>query len=358
MKRKDFLRVKPAVALGQTLIASASDHDIWDAAVTPMVRAMLGSGIEKGFTRIGETTDGLFPGDEVSNLNGWSCGTNNKAVRFPYLATYYRTAGGAFIVKRDAVKVKAFAWYGDVLKGKPGELIFSFGLRDRRYDGTPRANDTALLDFPYDEQVNLPLIINGKQLDATSLETSLYSYLPGTGIKKACGNAALEDFVAHPYVYAAGDPDEFLRLFWIAWEGERYPGQVSVPIPDVGKAAHAAFEKVANRCGYDFLETAPSHLHVYGWNCAKGYVANDKAHEATIKAFQSEVEKLKRSGLKLSRVQEAWLFVLQSIPAEKIPAHFNFGGLLWPQNNVDQNNLWLYKPLTEKARKLLSSSVS
>jgi len=38
-----------------------------------------------------------------------------------HVGNYYRTANGAFIIKRDHVKIKAFGWFGDVLGGKPGE---------------------------------------------------------------------------------------------------------------------------------------------------------------------------------------------------------------------------------------------
>lgn len=350
MKRATFLPVARA-ELMPTPIAMASDAAIWKHAVTPMVRALLGP-IGKGFTRHCETTEGLFSGDETSNLNGWSKAGDqgeSKSVRLPYQATYYRTGNGAFIVKRDAVKIKAFGWYGDVLSGKPGELIFSFGLRDRRYDGTPRANDTALLDYPYDEPQNIPLLIDGKQLSGTSLETSLYSYLPGTGIAKACGDEVLEDFIARPFTYL-DRPEEFLRLLFVAWNTGRYPGQVAVPIYDVGKQAHAAFEAVAKLCRYDFLETAPSHLHVYGWNGAKGYVCSDSRLAARISDFQERAAALK-ARVNLSRLQESWLFVLQSLrPVELIPEPYYLGGPTWPQNNIDQNNLWLYKPLSEKAK--------
>ncbi|MBX3152747.1 hypothetical protein KF728_21495 [Candidatus Obscuribacterales bacterium] len=353
MKRQRFLRTN-ARQLGAAPLASLSDSAIWEVAVSPMVKGFLGSRGE-GFSKVFETTEGLFPGDSLSNLNGWSVNGDETAIRNPVVGHYYRTANGAFIVKRDHVKIKAFAWFGDVLGGKPGELIFSWALRDRRFDGTKRANDTALLDFPYDEWHNAPLLMNGKQLDATSAETSLYSYLPGTGIAKACGDQEFEDFVASPYRYV-DKPDVFLRLFEIAWRSERYPGQVSVPIPDVGKLAHASWDKLATRCGYDFLETAPSHLHVYGWNCAKGYACNNKEQQAVIADFQARAAKLKATGFKLSRLQESWLFVIQSLPAECIPAPLHLGSGKWMQNNIDQNNLWLYKPLSEKAKQLIAQT--
>jgi len=353
MKQGKFLRNRVG-NLGVAPLASLSDSAIWEIAVTPMVKGFLGPRGE-GFSKIFETTEGLFPGDGMSNLNGWSVGGDSSVLRFPVSANYYRTANGAFVVKRDHVKIKAFAWFGDVLNGKPGELIFSSALRDRRFDGTKRGNDSALLDYPYDEPHNAPLVIGGRSLEATSAETSLYSYMPGTGIAKACGDKEFEDFVASPYRYI-DRPEVFLRLFEIAWKSERFPGQVSVPIPDVGKMAHAAWDKLATTCGYDFLETAPSHLHVYGWNCAKGYFCSNPEQAANIADFQKRAAALRASGFKLSRLQESWLFVIQSLPADKIPQPFHLDGGTWPQNNIDQNNLWLYKPLSEKAKQLVAQS--
>lgn len=358
-KAGTFLRMDKGALTG-TPISKISDSAIFKAAVTPMVQALLGPFEGKGFSRVAETTEGLFAGDEVSNINQWTrpAKPGEKSVslvRFPYLANYYRTANGAFVVKRDAVKIKAYGWFGDVLGGKPGELIFSFGLRDRRYDGTPRANDTVLLDFPYDEEVNRPLFIHGRKLEgAMSLETSLYSYLPGTGIAKTCGDDTLEKFVASPYAYL-DRPEEFLRLFQMAWNSGRFPGQVAVPIPDVGKRFHAAVEELANKAGYDFIETAPSHLHVLEWNRAKAYFCSNKEQEESIASFHKKVKDLKASGVSLSRLQESWLYVVQSLrPVELIPQGLFLDGPTWPQNNLDQNNLWLYKPLTAKAQSLLA----
>jgi len=344
-----------ASPIAATAVASISDSTLWNTAVTPMVKGLLGP-LGQSFCQVFETTDGLFDGDQLSNLNGWSVGGNTNVLRFPVVANYYRTTNGLLVVKRDLVKVKVFAWFGDVLSGKSGELIFSWALRDRRYDGTQRANDSALLDYPYDEPVNLPLVIGGRQLQASSAEMSLYSYLPGTGIAKACGDDELEAFVASPFKFL-DRPEDFLRLFQIAWKSQRYPGQVSVPIPDVGKLAHASWDKLATACGYDFLETAPSHLHVYGWNCAKGYVCSDAGQQAVIADFQKRAAALRAKGITLSRLQESWLFVLQSLrPVELIPEHLHLGSGTWLQNNLDQNNLWLYKPLSAKAKQLIGKT--
>jgi hypothetical protein len=350
MKQQRFLR-SAAREIAAAPLASVSDSTLWKTAVTPMVKGLLGP-LGQRFSRVFETTEGLFDGDQMSNLNGWSVDGNSNVLRFPVFANYYRTANGALIVKRDHVKVKVFSWFGDVLGGKPGELIFSWALRDRRFDGTRKANDSGLLDYPYDEPVNLPLVIGGRQLQGSSAETSLYSYLPGTGIAKACGDEDLEAFVASPYKFI-DRPEHFMRLFQIAWKSQRHPGQVSVPIPDVGKLAHASWDTIATACGYDFLETAPSHLHVYGWNCAKGYACSDPAQEATISDFQRRAAELRKQGVTLSRLQESWLFVLQSLPAESVPAPLYLNSGTWPQNNLDQNNLWLFKPLSEKAKKLI-----
>jgi hypothetical protein len=72
--------------------------------------------------------------------------------------------------------------------------------------------------------------------------------------------------------------------------------------------------------------------------------------------FQARAAKLKATGFKLSRLQESWLFVIQSLPAEFIPAPFHLESGKWMQNNIDQNNLWLHKPLSEKAKRLIAQT--
>src|SRR4029453_2670575 len=103
-----------------TPVSHVTDREIWNHLVTPMVRALLGP-IDFASSRIKllETTKGLFPGDDVSNLNDHRLyGGQAGFIRFPYLHSFYKTENGAFIVKRDGAKFEAIVWFGDVLKGR------------------------------------------------------------------------------------------------------------------------------------------------------------------------------------------------------------------------------------------------
>lgn len=179
MARSKFQRVNTLDLLGITPLTRVTDEYIWTELLTPMVRALLGD-IQSGYTTVKETVEGEFPGDRVTNLNNHQLyGGQSGFVRMPYIESVYKTTYGAFVVKRDGVKFKAFGWFGDYLKGK-AELIFMCALRDRRYDGTKRANDTALLDFEFDDpRYNSRLSVNGETLDASACELSAYCFMPG-----------------------------------------------------------------------------------------------------------------------------------------------------------------------------------
>lgn len=332
-----------------TKIAYVTDAEIWRHLVTPMVRSLLGRiDFSKCQSRLVETIAGLFPADEVTNLNDHRMfGGQQGFIRYPYLHNFYPTENGAFIVKRDGVKFEAFAWFGDVFKGR-GELIFKAALRDRRYDGTRKANDTSLVDFPYDDAtLNAPL-----PHDVRSVELSIYGFLPGSRVVAACGDREFDLFVEKPFVFL-DRPQKFLELFKRAWESQRAPGQNAAPIPDVSKLVPPQFEKVATRKGYDFIEVAPSHYHVAMWAVAVGYRFTDAKQAETIRQLSAGIKRLKDSGMKLTRQQESWVCVAQSLPREFIPAGLDLGGPVWPQDNIGPQNLWMNKPLTEKARKVL-----
>jgi hypothetical protein len=343
---KTFDRDAVTQQLGVTPIAFVSDEDIWNI-VTPQTRAFLGK-IVSAESGSKDTTDGLFPGDQVSNLNANVIGGSSKTLRCPYLYTLYMTEHGCFVIKRDGVKIKAMGWVGDVKKGN-AELIYSFALRDRRFDGTARANDCSLLDYPYDHPSHRPLLNLETPSKFSSLETSLYSWLPGTRIGGACGDQEFENFVRNPYTFA-DKPEQFLRLFQRAMKTDRLPGMFAQPIPDVGRTTHKAFDKLANLAGYDFLETAPSHLHVLLWNMKDGYRVSSPEQKAVVEQLRSGLKQVRESGVELPRSADPWIVALQSLPREHIPEKYFLGGPVWPQDNIGPINLWLYKPLSDRAK--------
>lgn len=348
-----FLTYNVQELLGLTRIAQITDEQIWNELVTPQVKALLGDIQGPGTVKVVETVPGDFPGDEVSNLNDHRLyGGKNGFVRFPYIQSTYRTKYGLFVVKRDGLKFKAFGWSGK--KGK-FELIFKAALRDRRYDGTPRADDCSLLDFPFkDPQLNAPLALPGMTEDMTSVELSIYGFMPGSRVLSACGDAEFDEFIRSPFSFL-NRPEKFLELFKRAWSTDRAPGQYMNPIPDVSAIVAPVFEKLAREAGYDFIENASSHYHVAMWAQSIGYRYRDAANAETLAQLAAGIRRLKDGGMTLTRAQESWVCVVQSLRASGLcPPELDLGGPLWPQDNVGDANLWMYKPLNERASRLLS----
>ncbi|MBY0358517.1 MAG: hypothetical protein K2W82_10995 [Candidatus Obscuribacterales bacterium] len=337
--------------LGPTPIARVSDDDIWKHMISPLAKCYLGPITNKGKQQILETAEPLFPGDEITNLNNHLLyGGKTGYVRFPYLATIHKTANGVLVIKRDAVKFKASGWYGDPFKGK-AELIYKVALRDRRFDGTLRANDSAVLDYCYDSSGNTPLPGN-----PSSLEVSIYAFQPRSRISAVTGEAEYEAFVANPFTFL-DRPELFLSYFNRAWSSQLAPGQVAAPIPDVAAFIAPKFDFIAKKKGYDFLEDAASHYHVAMFAQSAGFRCTYQDQLEQLTSLKDSIQAVK-ANTALTRSQESWICVLQSLrPAELIPKHLNMGGPYWPQNNIDQNNLWMNKPLTKQAIELLPGQI-
>ncbi len=346
-----FKRYDVASMLGLTPIARASDADVWSHLLTPTVKSLLGKVVSIRGPILVETVQGFFPGDEVSNLNDHRLyGGQTGFIRFPYINTMYCTEYGALVIKRDAVKLKVIAWHGDVDRGR-AQLMYKTALRDRRFDGTLRANDTALLDYPFDDfQLNRPLPWG------LGLELSIYGFLPGSRSTDVYGDVGYENFIANPYTQVS-DPAQFLRYFDIAWRGNRSPGQIAAPIPDVSKLIIVGLERMAKKYGYDFLENAPSHYNVALWGAAVGYRYTYQRDLLAMTGITNAITLMRAQGVKLNRVQESWVVALQSLPLQDVPEHLRLGGPVWPQNNIDQKNLWMNKPMNENAAKMIPGPI-
>ena len=325
--------------------AQVSDSMVWEHLLTPTVKAMLGPLKELGEPRLFETTAGHFPGDEATNLNAHKIYGQEGFVRYPYISVCHRTTYGALVIKRDFRKIKVSAWVGDVDEGK-AECIFLVALRDRRYDGTKAANDCAFLTFPYEHVCNKPLAA-----DLNSLEISIYSFLPGSRIKDACGDLELDQFVEKPFTFR--DRHElFLKLFNKAWASKRGPGQHAAPIKDTAKVLLPGIETVAKHCGYDLLEAAASHYHVAMWFMSSGFRVSYQHDVNTMRAIAAGLKRIRDKGTPLTRPQQSWVCVLQSLSDEQICPHLQLG-IKWPQDNIAPDSLWLCKPLSAKGSKLL-----
>ena len=334
--------------LGVTPIAHVTDDQIWTHLVTPTVKGLLGEVMVKEPAQLLDTKTGRFKGDEVSNLNHHDIkGPDGKErVRYPYSHTLWKTVNGAVVFKRDGVKFEVFCWFGDVERER-AELIFKAALRDRRYDGTQRANDCCLLEYTYDNpDYHQPI-----SRELSSVELSIYGFLPGSRIADASGDTEFDAFVANPYRFI-DDADKFLSLYQRAIQTKRAPGQFSAPIPDVAKFTQLGFEHLARQCGYDLLEMAASHYHVAKWAVGDGFFYADLDQAQVMARLASGLDSIRAKGTPLSRTQQSWACVVNSLrPLEKIPDAFQMGAadLFWPQDNISDCCLWLYKPLSAKA---------
>lgn len=335
--------------LGVTPIALVSDEEIWTRLVTPQVKALLGE-IVSSKTEVRETTDGDFGGDEVTNFNDHRLyGGKTGFVRFPYINSYYKCTSGALVIKRDGLKFKVLAYFGNPEKGA-ADLIFKVALRDRRYDGTTRANDCSLVDFIgyEDMKLNHTLQIPGMPENSSAVELSTYGFMPGSRIVDACGDAEFDEFVRAPFKFI-GKPKTWLRHFKKAWKSKRSPGQNGNPVPDVARLVPGVVEAMAFERGYDYMENAPSHFHVAKWAESLKYRYSDPVQADTLKKLTEGIARIKASGVVLTRPQESWIVAMQSLPKEFIPEQFYLGGAIWPQDNIGPDNLWTYKAISERA---------
>ena len=350
-----FPRYDSAELLGFTRLTEIQDEQIWLSMLTPQVRALLGHIVRYGEPQVMETLKGHFPGDEASDLNGHRLhdARGHALVRFPYVSTLHKTEHGVLVIKRDMVKVRVTGWVGDVMSGR-GQLIFMVGLRDRRYDGTKRANDTALLAYPYDH----PIFHRRLTTAANAVEVSVYSFVPGSSIAEATGEPEFHEFIEKPFTFL-DRMQLFLPYFKRAWNTARAPGQFAAPIKDVSMTVLQSIERIVAAKGYDFIECAVSHYHVALWFKSHGYRYSYTKNATTMAEFGAGIQRLKDGGIKLTRTQESWVCVLQSLrPSELIPEGLFLNGPIWPQDNIGPELLWMNKPLNERAAKLISEPIS
>lgn len=342
-----FKSYDAAEMLGLTPIARTPvpDSMVWDQLLTPTVQALLGPITKFGEPTLFETVTGHFPGDEATNLHGHLLYGQKGFVRYPYISVCHRTAYGALVIKRDFRKLHVTAWIGEVESGK-AEPIYLLALRDRRFDGTSAANDCAMLTFPYNDTCNRP-ITN----ELSSLEVSIYSFTPGSRIKDACGDLELDRFVEKPFTFL-DRPELFLKLFDKAWASKRGPGQHAAPIKDTSKVLLPGIETVAKHCGYDLLEAAASHYHVAMWFRSNGYAISHQNDLDTMAALAAGLKRIRDEGTPLTRPQQSWVCALQNLPPHLIPEKLRLG-VKWPQDNISPQSLWVSKPVSQRAAKLV-----
>jgi len=350
-----FMPINVADMLGMTSLCTITPEEIWVHLYTKQVKALLGD-IEYSKISVRETTAGDFPGDEVTNLNQHLIyGVDIDRVRLPYLNCFFKTTYGAFVVKYEGLKWKTFGWFGDL---RAPQLIFKAALRDRRYDGTRRANDNSLIDFAgcYDDPVNAPLQIPHMAEDSKFAEASVYGFLPGSRLVDATGDSEYDSFVENPFRFI-NQPEVFLKHFNMAWKSARAPGQNGNPVPDVSRSVIAVIDQLCLKAGYDYVENASSHYHVARWTESQGYKYATPALSELMAQFAAGLKKIKASGIKLTRQQESWVCVVQSLPPAYIPPGLDLKGPKWPQDNIGAVNMWMYKPLSPRAVALEAANV-
>lgn len=348
-----FQRYDPAEMLGFTRLTEVQDNEIWNHLLTPQVKALIGPISRYGEPQLMETIAGHFPGDTATNLNLHRLYAGSADyVRFPYISTMHQTQDGAFVIKRDGVKVKAMCYVGDVMSGK-AELVYIAALRDRRFDGTRRANDSALLFYPYDDPIYHRRLHEGLR----SVEVSIYSFLPGSRVVDATGEPEFDEFFEKPFAFL-DRPELFLQYFLRAWKTSRSPGQFAAPIRDVSRHCIPGFESIARSKGYDLIECATSHYHVTMWFKSRGYRFSYTKDLEVMDQLTAGIKAIKDKGINLTRQQESWVCVVQSLrPTELIPDGLYLNGPLWPQDNLGPELLWMNKPLTDRAAALIPSAV-
>jgi hypothetical protein len=342
--------VRVVESLGVAPVCLISDEDLWNDLVTPTVKGLIGTILRADDPVSTDRISGLFDGDDVSNLNDHQGLYGGRAgfTRCHYLVTFYKTERGAFIIKRDNVKFELFCWFGDV-ENNAGQLIFKAALRDRRFDGTLRANDSPLLDFPYDD----PVAFKPISPELKAVELSIYGFMPDTNVGLLLDDCEFERFFKNPFAFVSR-PRVFMKHFRRAWKSGRCPGQHAAPIADVSKLVMSAFSRIAEQAGYDVVELAASHYHVARWAMKEGFHCVEQSHLETLDAFRDAFDRLDHSlNYTLSRSQQSWLCVIQSLPRKYVPTQFRLGKLKFPQDNIGPQCLWMYRALSEKARLLL-----
>ncbi len=347
-----FPKYNVHVLLGVTPVMKVTDRQIWTHLVTPQVQALLGpiTAIRPPVVR--ETLTGTPPGAPGSNINNHLLyGGQSGFVRFPYLEILYITTYGALLIKRDLMKVEVTGWIGDIEKNR-SELIFEVALRDRCFDGTSRANDSALIAWPFSD----PKLHQRLSDQLSSVEASIYGFVPGSRIGDVTGNPDLEEFVRQPYQFL-DRPELFLKYFQQIWPSRRGPGQVGAPIPDVSRVIDTGITEIARLSGYDLVEATTSHYNVAHFVMSRGYRFNYIEQARDFAQLDTAVRELTKT-LRLSRTQQSWCPVIQGLkPPESIPSELNLGGPSWPWDNICPDYLWLNKPISDKARGLLPGPI-
>jgi hypothetical protein len=90
----------------------------------------------------------------------------------------------------------------------------------------------------------------------------------------------------------------------------------------------------------------------------EGFKCVSAKDNATLDAFQGSFDRVGRAlGTPLSRPQQSWVCVIQSLPLKHIPRALRLNGPVYPQDNIAQECLWQYRAVSERAKQILDTPV-
>ncbi len=339
-----------AKELGQKVARAAqhiTDRHVLGHLLHEGVLARLGLGgeprlVESGTQEIGEQDHGLFPGDGEHHAG------RVHVRRYAY-------PNGVVTIKRNHNALKIHVHQGSLDRPEALREMVKFKIRDKRYDGTERANDSPLTDWLYHGPTD--------EAHPHSVELSLYSRDPERHHADVTGDHGMAGFLAEPFGLA-GSP-EFLpawrRAFELAGDPASpvFPGQVAPALSGVAQHFTLGVEPLLRNLGYQRIDNLPSHWNVVHFLRKAGYAITSPDDERAIADLRVALGHLNASGKArgeppLTRAQESWVVLLQS-PAFRSrgvpPPELDLGGRvypLWINEDGTARNIWMSKSIDER----------
>ena len=287
--------------------------------------------------QVAEHDGGMFPGDGEHHAG------RVHVRRYAY-------PKGVVTIKRNHNALKIHVHRGSLDRPDALREMVKFKIRDRRYDGSPKANDSPLTDWVYHGATDAP--------HPHAVELSIYSRDPRRYHGDVTGDHATGEFLAEPFSLAG--PEGFLPAWRQAFEraGEEplFPGQVAPSLPGAAQHFTGGVEALLAHMGYQRIDNLPSHWNVVHYLRKVGYeVPRTEDRQALAELRESldhvNAARAERGEPALTRAQEAWVVLLQS-PAFRgkgvPPPDLDLGGRtypLWLEDDGTARNIWMSKSI-------------
>ncbi len=291
---------------------------------------------------IDEHDAGLFPGDGEHHAGR----VHVRRYAFP---------AGVVTIKRNHSVLKIHLHKGSLDRPAAMREVVKFKIRDRRYDGSPRANDSPLTDWLYHGPTD--------RADPHAVELSIYSRDPDRYHRDHRGDRALGEFLAEPFSLAGSEAflPAWRRAFELAGDpgAPVFPGQASPSLPGVAQHFTLGVESLLRDQGYSRIDNLPSHWNVVHFLRKTGYRTTNPDDDKALGGLREALDhlnaaRLARGELPLTRAQESWVVLLQS-PAFRGPGvpppELDLGGKvypLWLEDDGAPRNIWMSKSLVER----------